>query len=239
MNKASLCSLSLALCLGLTSCREWSAASQRPEVNKQESQAVDTRLPVKVSGKWGYANESGRLVINPQFDGANLFHEGLASVCLGTCDWFAEEIGQETHYGFIDSSGRIVISPQYQSASPFSEGLAVVCTGDCSLNRKKPHQFGYVGREGNIVIPLQFGEAHSFKESVAAVCIGECAWISGGGYTGKWGFIDRAGHFVINPIYDDVEDFENDFAKVTIGTGGQGKIGYINKTGKVIWQPSN
>ena len=107
------------------------------------------------------------------------------------------------------------------------------------MGKKKPHQNGFIDREGKLVIPLQFGEAHSFKESLAAVCVGECVWASGGGYTGKWGFIDHSGHFVINPTYDVVEDFENNFAQVMVGTGVQGKIGYIDKSGKVIWQPSS
>src|SRR6266481_1994910 len=36
-------------------------------------------LPVKVSGKWGYVNGIGQLVINPQFDYAEEFNEGRAA----------------------------------------------------------------------------------------------------------------------------------------------------------------
>jgi hypothetical protein len=47
------------------------------------------------------------------------------------------------------------------------------------------------------------------------------------------------GHFVINPIYDNAGDFDNGFASVAVGKGDDAKSGYLDKTGKVIWQPSN
>jgi hypothetical protein len=90
-----------------------------------------------------------------------------------------------------------------------------------------------------LVIPSQFGIASGFSEGLAQVCIGTCEWAQNAGYSGKFGFIDRTGHFVVNPQYDDVENFRNGFAKVTLGKGNEEKDGYIDKTGKVIWQPSN
>jgi WG containing repeat len=195
-------------------------------------------LPVKVSGKWGYVNGSGQLVINPQFDYAEEFHEGRALVCLGKpCDWY--ESPGDSLWGFIDTSGKVVVTPQYPSASAFSEGLASVCTGDCSSKPTKPHSRGYIDRDGKLVIPMQFGVAGSFSESLAQVCVGTCEWVEDSGYNGKWGFIDHSGRFVINPQYDNVADFKNGYAKVFVGKGTDAKTGYIDKTGKTIWQPSN
>src|ERR1700731_2167188 len=94
-------------------------------------------LPVKVSGKWGYSNASGQLVITPQFDSADDFHESRALICLGKpCDpWDAYStsptIPNNSLWGFIDASGKVVITPQYPEASAFSEGLAAICTGEC------------------------------------------------------------------------------------------------------------
>jgi len=200
-------------------------------------------LPVKVSGKWGYVNGSGQLVVNPQFDGADDFHEGRAVVCLGSpCDWFIPDDSSapdNSRWGYIDDTGKMVITPQYTAASPFKEGLASVCTGDCSNKPKKPFGRGYIDRDGKAVIPMQFGIASSFSEGLAYVCVGKCSWESGSGYDGKFGFIDHSGHFVINPQYDNAWDFTGGFAKVTVGKGDDAKTGYIDKTGKTIWQPSN
>ena len=98
---------------------------------------------------------------------------------------------------------------------------------------------GYIDRDGKLVIPMQFGIAADFKEGLAQVCIGKCDWEKESGYNGKFGFIDHSGHFVINPQYDNANDFKNGFASVTLGKGNDAKSGYIDKTGKIIWQPSN
>ena len=56
---------------------------------------------------------------------------------------------------------------------------------------------------------------------------------------GKFGFTDHSSHFVISPQYHNAWDFKNGFAQVTVGKGNHVKNGYIDKTGKVIWQPSS
>lgn len=58
------------------------------------------------------------IAIQPQFDAAGSFSEGLASVKTGDKD------------GFIDKSGNVVIQPQFDAAWSFSEGLASVQTSN-------------------------------------------------------------------------------------------------------------
>ena len=65
-------------------------------------------------GKYGYANKSGKLVIEPQYDKADMFAEGLAAVKI------------DEKYGFIDKNGESVIEPIFWYAQHFSEGLAAV-----------------------------------------------------------------------------------------------------------------
>ena len=242
--------IAAVVCLGLIGCSQ-NKTSTNPETSTNPARASagpseDSNpmlLPVKVSGKWGYTNTTGQLVINPQFDYAEDFHEGRAVVCLGKpCSWWDAEntaSHSEERWGYIDASGKMVITPQYAKAAEFSEGLASVCTGDCSANPTRPFNRGYIDRDGKIVIPMQFGIAANFSEGLAQVCVGKCKWKEKEGYSGKFGFIDHSGHFVINPQYDDAFDFKNGFAKVTLGKGDDAKTGYIDKTGKVIWQPSN
>jgi hypothetical protein len=231
-------------CLALSGCNN----SQQSTPSSSSASPTDSSpilLPVKVSGKWGYINGTGQLVINPQFDYAQEFREGRALVCLGKpCDFWdaysnSPTVPNSSLWGFIDTSGKVVITPQYPEATDFYEGLAVVCTGDCGLKPTKPHSRGYIDREGKVVIPMQFGAATSFAEGLAQVCVGSCESQDSGGYNGKWGFIDHSGHFVINPQYDNESDFKNGFAKVFVGKGTDTKTGYIDKTGKTIWQPSN
>src|SRR5579862_743776 len=72
---------------------------------------------VAVSGRYGFIDHSGKMVIPPQFDQATEFSEGLAAVQSGG------------KWGYIDSKGRLNIAPQFDLADPFSDGLALVGLG--------------------------------------------------------------------------------------------------------------
>ena len=97
--------------------------------------ASPSLYPVKINGKYGYMNKSGKLVIQPQFDRADLFAEGAAAVELGR------------RWGFIDKSGKLIVPPQYDLADPYSEGLALVGVGP---------QLGYIDKSGKFAINPQF-----------------------------------------------------------------------------------
>ena len=49
------------------------------ESESQEPEYAD-RFLIKVDGKWGYINRNGAVVIPPQFEYAEDFHNGLAIV---------------------------------------------------------------------------------------------------------------------------------------------------------------
>ena len=106
-----------------------------------------TLFPVAVGGRWGFADQSGKLVINPQFDRAEAFSEKLAAVRLDK-------------WGYANSAGNLVINPQFDKAGPFSDGLAAVDVGG---------RYGYIGPDGKYVINPQFDEAGPFAGGRAAV----------------------------------------------------------------------
>src|SRR5438876_6749370 len=74
----------------------------------------DGLAPVKISGKWGYIDKTGGVVITPQFNDAEDFSEGLAAVEVGS------------NVGYINKTGTLVIKPQFDAGGKFSEGLAGV-----------------------------------------------------------------------------------------------------------------
>ncbi|ENA9430640.1 WG repeat-containing protein, partial [Campylobacter coli] len=56
---------------------------------------------VKLNGRWGFIDRSGKFVIKPKFDSIWDFSEGLAKVELNR------------KYGFMDKNGKIVIEPKF------------------------------------------------------------------------------------------------------------------------------
>lgn len=88
--------------------------------------------------KYGFIDESGKLVVNPAFEAAQDFSEGLAAVCVGLgCYSGTKHEKEETKWGFIDKSGAMVILPQFAYVTPFKEGLAMVCIGGVVLGKGK------------------------------------------------------------------------------------------------------
>ena len=97
------------------------------------------------NGKWGYIDKTGREVIPCQYDWANPFHEGLASVLPS----------YGSGYGFIDTTGREVIRHRQEIEIPgeFSEGLVVV------KNENNDHFF-VLDKKGHKVFQGTYGDGN-------------------------------------------------------------------------------
>lgn len=158
----------------------------------------------------GYINRRGKVVIEPRYEMAHDFGEGLAAVRIKSHD----------SWGFIDKDGKRVISPRFHEVGTFSEGLCPVAINGT---------WGYIDPKGDEVIERRFDEAGLFSEGLAAARLGS-----------KWGYIDNKGEWVIPPTYDDMEDyghpgdprpFENGLARVTF----EKQTIYINKQGVQVW----
>jgi WG containing repeat len=112
---------------------------------------------------------------------------------------------------YLDSTGKAITEASYDDAYNFYNGLAVVA---------KNNQFGFINTAGNIVIPLSFSNAHSFAEGLAAAA----------NERGLWGFIDSKGAWVIKPMYNFANNFENGEARVMKGE----KLYYIDRENKTL-----
>lgn len=67
------------------------------------------------TGKWGFVDTEGKVIIEPQFDNAKSFSNNLAAVC------------KEGSWGFIDKNGKVVIDYQFLDADYFTiDGMAMV-----------------------------------------------------------------------------------------------------------------
>ncbi len=82
-------------------------------------------------GKIGFHNNGGDRIIEPQFDFATPFAEGLAAACQG-CKKISHgehESMEGGQWGYIDKEGKTVIPFQYDRARPFQDGFAKVRIG--------------------------------------------------------------------------------------------------------------
>lgn len=111
----------------------------------------DKKAFVVSNGKYGFIDLGGKIIIEPQFEQATHFGEGLAGVRIGD------------KWGFIDESGKIVIKPQFDSVGVFNEGFVSI-----EINGK----WGFADRTGRIVIEPQFDKwTYWFEDGIAEIRI--------------------------------------------------------------------
>jgi hypothetical protein len=96
-----------------------------------------SRIAVGGKGHWkeGFINQAGEVVIQPTWESAIAFSEGLSCVERGNSR------------GFIDTQGILAIEPAFDFADYFIGGLASVQKGD---------QWGFIDRNGRVVVPLEW-----------------------------------------------------------------------------------
>lgn len=74
---------------------------------------------VKVSGQWGFVDNTGAMVIEPQFEDAKSFSCGFAAV------------KKSNQWGYIDKEGKVIINYAFSDANSFSKyGVAAVKSDD-------------------------------------------------------------------------------------------------------------
>ena len=199
----------------------------------------------------GYIDHTGHVIVPPQFEDARSFSEGLAGVKVGG------------RFGFINTTGRIVIEPRFSYVDRFSDELAMTVEnhqlnfidktgkvvipigqwahGVSSLgvffndmvfaegvvSRPFGAVWGYVDKTGKIIIPPKFVLASPFSEGLASVSVSISDHY-------VWGYVNHEGKFVIKPNFQSASQFENGLAYVEIS----GRHGYIDRSGKVVWESS-
>ncbi len=194
--------------------------------------------PINVNGKFGYMDRSGKTVITPQFDMAYGFSEGLAHVRIGS------------RSGYISANGEVVITPQFDAAWQFQYGRANVQLGN---------RFGFIGKDGKFISSPDFtwtgmfsGRFAPVKTAAGALAFvdrsgkivlsGKAESLLGAGFAdglvpaasgGKWGYLDTAGKWVIEPQYEAARNFADGLAPVVVG----GRTGYIDRKGKFVVNP--
>lgn len=93
------------------------------------------------SGKYGYKDKGGKVIVEPVYDLAYSFEEGMATVRLNG------------KYGYLDNRGMVVVPLKYDFSWHFIGGYAAVKQGD---------KYGFVNKDGKEVVPLVYEDANNY-----------------------------------------------------------------------------
>ncbi|NBV22966.1 MAG: WG repeat-containing protein [Proteobacteria bacterium] len=166
-------------------------------------------------GKWGIQGIDGRAIVAPKYDDAGMLKDDLCPVC---------ENGQ---WGVIDSTGSTVIKHRFEGMhSGFSEGLIGV---------QSRGLWGFVSRSGEEVVAPNYPWVGSFTEGLSIISKDE-PWLE----KGKFGVITKTGEILVDFVHDTIWPFENGLAafEVRPTDGETSSTGYMNRDGKVVWEPT-
>jgi hypothetical protein len=186
------------------------------------------------SGKWGYINKKGEVVIPFQYQLAYGFSEGLAAV-----------LNENSLYGYINIIGDLKIPYQYSYAGRFRNGHAVVLKNgknhlinsngektteeyidmewlsDKYIACKQGGLYGIKDLSGKQIKAPFFSDYFPYTEGLAGVKV-----------QGKWGFMDENFNLVIKPKYMQKVDysFSEGFARFKQNN----KVGLMDKSGNMV-----
>jgi hypothetical protein len=170
---------------------------------------------VKIGTTWGFIDVNGNLVIENKYLKVDYFSDGLTWAKLG-----------EVQIGYMNKKGEMVISSDFLSCDRFDpvSGMARVKSPSgwhyidksgktLEVNTKKYNDFqeglcradnndpellkvGFIKKDGTWAIQPEFDAASDFQNGLSCVRVNKL-----------WGLIDKNGKHIIEPIYNNLEDF--------------------------------
>lgn len=93
------------------------------------------------NNKYGYKDEKGKVIVEPKFDLAYNFDEGMAAFRING------------KYGYLDEKGREVVPPKYDNTWKFIGGFSTVKLGD---------KYGFIDKTGKEVVPPMYENANNY-----------------------------------------------------------------------------
>lgn len=188
-------------------------------------------------GKAGFINTMGRKVIPAKYEAARDFHNGYAVVgknVVVKVDPKTKKPVTELKFAAINKWGREITKFVYDGFDDFSGRLATVSKGN---------KVGKVNAYGTVVIPVAYDSLTNYANGLIIAEKND-----------KLGLIDGYGRTVLGFEYDSFYNFGAGLGTSTTKVNGKnvtvnkapnlakvskdGKLGLINKAGKVVLKPS-
>lgn len=231
-------SILLILVFLVTSCNVVDSITR----NDDGSDAVEL-YPIQLDGDWGFVDQDGSVRIEPKFQNASIFSNGLAKVRYQNSWKYINSKGEfviegdyweiqdfsdgraavriDGRWGYINKDGNFAVNPRFRSAYAFSDDRAFVRSLDYS-------RYYYITKDGteieSVSIPddMDFVEANIFRNGRALVNDDDL-----------FGYIDTKGNTVVELKYPEARSFSDKLAAVKISD----KWGYIDNSGNVSISP--
>ncbi|MFN8671762.1 MAG: WG repeat-containing protein [Candidatus Sericytochromatia bacterium] len=165
-----------------------------PPIYQEIKDISEDLFVVKNNNKYGYLDRTGKVVIDFNFDYADGFSKGIASVIINNNKFHINKKGN-------------FISLTYKNINYIPSVINGVCCG-------------FMDENNNILIDAKFEKVSYF--TIENLCLVK--------FKNKYGYINKKGKFIIEPIFDEAYDFSNGIAIVK----KDNDYHYIDKTGKII-----
>lgn len=173
-------------------------------------------IAFKEGEKYGYKDETGNVIIKPQFKHAEDFVEGIGRVRLENND-----------LACINLNGNIIIQG-INVYTDFKDGIAIAIKGDDEpsldngiVTDNNPEMY-YIDKSGNMLFGKYFPQVKQFSEGLA------CVQIKGSPMETtmmRYSYIDKSGKQVTEEEYEMAGSFNNGYARVM----KNGKFGTIDR----------
>jgi hypothetical protein len=208
------------------------AEVQNANPNNRPTQSIafvqETALPVAINNEWGYQLTAGDWLIKPKYAEAKPFNQGFALVATNKSP-------NELIWGFIDAQGHEVVAPQFQALQNFFQGVAWF---------QRDNRWGLINQEGIELLHPQFKRVEPFEsdftlaseessrllvstkgeiirstspvpEKIFPFMDKDYALAIVDKYgDAHWGYLNRKGEWLNEPIYKYAGEFVGDYALV-------------------------
>ena len=154
-------------------------------------------IPYRKRNKWGFCDAEKNILIEPKYDSARKFREGLALISDGGRYGFIDKLEKKIELfphpkqpSLIAENGNEIITPEYETIDDFSCGLARV---------RLDESWRFINKSGEELICLNSEcKVQSFIDGLALV-----EWKN------RYGFINTEGQIAIPIIYERIADYYN------------------------------
>lgn len=177
------------------------------------------------TGKYGYKDESGKIVVKPVYDIAYEFTDGkYAEVNIGA-DYAKNKGGK---WGIIDAKGKLIHPVKYDNAKCLGYNLFALNIGHkfSNMDASPSGKFAIFNAAGKALTPFAYSgflTAVRFEEGFAPLETWD-------GKKQRYGLLDSTGKVAVPVKYDEVGGFREGLCKLSLN----GKAGFINKTTKMV-----